>query len=98
MVHQQSGEPNKTLRYKELGEDIMKKLEYEIEAHKKGNGKVGTVAQLQKIMYEVEKMMCENSSKNFIPTFPRIIIDSWDYDNKLGLDLLKFNELYSKIK
>ena len=84
-------------RFRKLGENIKKKIEYEIKAHKKGAGKVGTVVQLQKIIYEVEQMICKKYSNNFAPTYPKVIIDSWDHDSKLGLDLLKFYELYNEI-
>ena len=50
--------------------------------------------QLQTILTELQK---SNMQKNVILSYPRIIVDSWDYSDQLGMELLELEELYRKI-
>ena len=52
------------------------------------------MVQLQTILTELQK---SNTQKNIILSYPRIIVDSWDYSDQLGMELLGLAELYKKI-
>ena len=65
---------------------LQQKIELEIEKVKVGQSKKNMV-QLQTILAE----------KNVILSYPRIIVDSWDYSDELGVELLELAELYRKI-
>ena len=72
---------------------LQQKIELEIEKVKVGQSKKNMV-QLQTILAELQKV---NMQKNVILSYPRIIVDSWDYSDELGVELLELAELYRKI-
>ena len=72
---------------------LQQKIELEIEKVKVGQSKKNMV-QLQTILAELQK---SNMQKNVILSYPRIIVDSWDYSGELGVELLELAELYRKI-
>ena len=72
---------------------LQQKIELEIEKVKVGQIKKNMV-QLQTILAELQK---SNMQKNVILSYPRIIVDSWDYSDELGVELLELAELYRKI-
>ena len=49
--------------------------------------------QLNIILDELNKML---EKKQLPVNFPRFIVDSWDYQDKLGLELLDLVSLYKK--
>lgn len=59
---------------------LQQKIELEIEKVKVGQSKKNMV-QLQTILTELQK---SNMQKNVILSYPRIIVDSWDYSDQLG--------------
>lgn len=72
---------------------LQQKIELEIGKVKVGQSKKNMV-QLQTILAELQK---SNMQKNVILSYPRIIVDSWDYSDELGVELLELAELYRKI-
>ena len=72
---------------------LQQKIELEIEKVKVGQSKKNMV-QLQTILAELQK---SNMQKNVILSYPRIIVDSWDHSDELGVELLELAELYRKI-
>lgn len=60
----------------------------------KGINQLKNQPQLQTILTELQK---SNTQKNVILSYPRIIVDSWDYSDQLGMELLELAELYRKI-
>ena len=72
---------------------LQQKIELEIEKVKVGQSKKNMV-QLQTILAELQK---SNMQKNVIVSYHRIIVDSWDYSDELGVELLELAELYRKI-
>lgn len=52
------------------------------------------VVQLNSILSELQN--CPDCGEKL--KYPHIIIDSWDYSDPLGLELLEFAELYTKIQ
>ncbi len=72
---------------------LQQKIELEIEKVKVGQSKKNMV-QLQTILAQLQK---SNMQKNVILSYPRIIVDSWDYSDELGVELLELAELYRKI-
>ena len=72
---------------------LQQKIELEIEKVKVGQSKKNMV-QLQTILAELQK---SNMQKNVILSYPRIIVDSWDYSDELGVELLELAELNKKI-
>ena len=65
--------------------ELQQKIKLEIEKVKMGQSKKNMV-QLQTILTELQK---SNMQKNVILSYPRIIVDSWDYSDQLGMELLK---------
>ena len=84
MVYNESRRLNKTVKFKNEAENVKIKLESEINAHKLGKGRDGTINQLENICKEIELMI---ESLNYIPSYPRAIVDNWDYSSKLGKQL-----------
>lgn len=72
-------------------------IEQEIEAHRKGMGSVGTETQLIKILAQVKRMKEIMDCKIFVPSYPRIIVDSWDYNSPLTIELLALVTKYEKV-
>ncbi len=73
--------------------ELQQKIKLEIEKVKMGQSKKNMV-QLQTILTELQK---SNMQKHVILSYPRIIVDSWDYSDQLGMELLELEELYRKI-
>ena len=73
--------------------ELQQKIELEIEKVKVGQSKKNIV-QLQTILSELQT---SSRQKNIILSYPRIIIDSWDYSDYLGMELVELAELYKKI-
>lgn len=80
--------------YKKNNMDVQQRIRLEIENIKKGNSK-RNLDQINAILEELRKTL---SNKNLPLSFPRIIVDSWDFQDKLGIDLLKVAELYKQWK
>ena len=72
---------------------LQQKIELEIEKVKVGQSKKNMV-QLQTILIELQ---ASSRQRNVTLSYPRIIIDSWDYSDELGVELLELAELYRKI-
>ena len=73
---------------------LQRKVQEEIENVKQGKSK-RSIVQLQTILNELKN--AENV-QGFIFSFPRMIIDSWDYSDKLGTELMEYTDLYKKWK
>lgn len=73
---------------------LQRKVQEEMENVKQGKSK-RSIVQLQTILNELKN--AENV-QGFIFSFPRIIIDSWDYSDKLGRELMEYTDLYKKWK
>ena len=80
-------------RFNKKNSELQQKIEVEIVKVKEGQSKRNMV-QLQTILTELQK---SNTQKNIILSYPRIIVDSWDYSDELGVELLELAELYKKI-
>ena len=80
-------------RFNKKNSELQQKIEVEIVKVKEGQSKRNMV-QLQTILTELQK---SNTQKNIILSYPRIIVDSWDYSDQLGMELLGLAELYKKI-
>jgi hypothetical protein len=88
------------LKKKELINQIdtcISHIEQEIDNHRKGMGSVGTETQLIKILAEVKRMKEILDFKKFVPSYSWIIIDSWDYNSPLALELLALETKYEKV-
>lgn len=94
MEYNESRRLNKTLKLNKEAENVKNKLESEINAHKSGKGRDGTINQLENIYKEIELMV---ESLNYIPSYPRVIVDTWDYSSELGKQLLDLYEIYKKL-
>jgi hypothetical protein len=95
--HKKSGQSNKTSRFLNLAYRAIGKTDKEIEVCKTNNDEKYYLSQLTKIQLEVKEMISVLSPDKFLPSYPRIIIDSWSYDNRLGEELLNLFELYKKL-
>lgn len=73
--------------------ELQAKVSDEIEKVNKGLSEK-SISQLQAILKELDSM---ERAKGLIISYPRIIIDSWDYSDSLGLELVELAEQYKKI-
>jgi hypothetical protein len=102
MVDKRPEQPYRALTQNQLNlishiDAAIKEIDDEIAAHKKGFGTIGTEKQLDMIKREIEKMKSILNFKEFSPNYPRIIVDSWDYNSELAQKLLDIAEKYRKI-
>ncbi|CAH0345751.1 hypothetical protein [Bacillus sp. CECT 9360] len=97
MVYKQLGRSDKTLKFITLANKTIKEIEKEIIAYQNNNGKDGNLPQLEKILLEVKQMLDLQSPKRYMPSYPRTIVDSWDYKSILGNMLLELNDLYKNL-
>lgn len=81
-------------KYKKKNSDIQQRLRREMEYVKKGQSKKNYI-QLSNILEELKNMM---NNKCLILCYPRIIVDSWDFNDDLGIELLDLAELYKRWK
>ncbi|WP_332651818.1 hypothetical protein [Lysinibacillus sp. 54212] len=94
MVYNEPRKLNKTINFIEKADKVKMKVECEIKAHKLGQGKDGTISQLENFYKDIELMI---ESKSHIPSYPRAIVDSWDFNSELGKQLLDLYEVYKKL-
>ena len=81
-------------KYKKKNVDVQRHVRSEMENIKKGISKKNLV-QLNVILEELEKTL----NNRCLPlSYPRIIVDSWDFQDKLGMELLDLAELYKRWK
>ena len=73
--------------------ELQQKVKEEIEKVKEGQSE-RNIVQLQTILTELQT---SSRQKNIILSYPQIIIDSWDYSDYLGMELVELAELYKKI-
>ena len=81
-------------KYKKKNVDIQQHVRSEMENIKKGISKKNLV-QLNVILDELGKTQ---NNKCLRLSYPRIIVDSWDFQDKLGMELLDLAELYKHWK
>lgn len=81
-------------KFKKKNADIQQHVRNEMENIKKGLSNKN-LTQLETILDELERMM---DNKCLPLVYPRIIVDSWDFNDKLGLELLEIAELYKRWK
>lgn len=98
MVHKQPRRFTLTIEFEDQKKSLHKKLLKAISNHRSGIEDYSSERQLEKIIYEIDEMILVNSAKEFTPSFPRMIVDSWEFNNQLGIELLQFFELYKKVK
>ncbi|MEE1255314.1 MAG: hypothetical protein UHN47_02190 [Lachnospiraceae bacterium] len=56
-----------------------------------------SVEQLEMTIIELNKMNQVRDMREFMPYYPRGISDSWDFNDKLGKELLKVLDSYIKL-
>ena len=79
-------------KYKKNNGNVQQHVRCEIENIKNGFSKKNLV-QLSVILEELEKML---NNKNLPLSYPRIIVDTWDFQDELGMELLNLAELYKR--
>lgn len=79
-------------KYKKKNVGVQQHVRNEIEKIKKGLSKKDIV-QLNVILEELEKTL---NNKCLPLSYPRIVVDSWDFQDKLGIELLDLAELYRR--
>ncbi len=80
-------------RFNKKNSELQQKIEVEIVKVKEGQSKRNMV-QLQTILIELQ---ASSRQRNVTLSYPRIITDSWDYSDQLGVELVELAELYKKI-
>lgn len=53
------------------------------------------ISQLETILRELRD---SEKEKDIILSYPRVIIDSWEYTDALGIELIELADMYKKIK
>lgn len=81
-------------KYKRKNLELQGRLNDEIEKSRNGTGRKN-MEQLTNILNE---LIAIYNQKGKQLSFPRCIVDSWDYTDKLGVNLLDLAELYKKWK
>ncbi|MFZ2539576.1 MAG: hypothetical protein WAX04_11830 [Oscillospiraceae bacterium] len=76
--------------------EVMTALQQETTSVEQGISKK-SIYQLNAINNDLEQMNKIHNSKVFSPSFPRYIIDSWDYSDTLGMELMSLLEIYKKL-
>jgi hypothetical protein len=94
MVYNKPRQLNKSLYFIKEAEKVKTKLECEIKSHKLGQGKYGTISQLENFYKDIELMI---ERKSHIPSYPRAIAESWNFNSELGKQLLDLYEKYKKL-
>ncbi len=101
MVHKRSERSLRAIKLKEkifkLIDEVTLDINSEIKSHEDGIGTEGTISQLKTMLSEIEKMKLFMNPKEFTPYYPIAIVDSWNYNSKLGLKLLDLAEKYKKL-
>ena len=80
--------------YKKKNIDVQQYIKSEMKNIEKGVSEKNFV-QLSIILNELEKTL---NNKCLSLTYPRIIVDTWNFQDKLGKDLLDLAELYKHWK
>ncbi len=80
--------------YNKLNKELQQNVKIEIEKAEKGKSKK-SLSQLQLILSELEKSY---DTPNVNLSFPRLIVDSWDYSDELGIKLINLADKYKRIK
>ncbi|MBQ7782046.1 MAG: hypothetical protein IJ405_08505 [Lachnospiraceae bacterium] len=80
-------------KFVKRNKELQKKIILEIEKVKMGQSKKN-ILQLQAILKDLKE---SSEVKNKTLSYSRIIIDSWDYTDQLGIELIELAELYKKI-
>lgn len=80
-----------TEKFNKKNNELQKKVISEIEKVRVGQSKKN-IFQLQTILNELQ-----NSDKKMTLSYPRFIIDSWDYSDQLGNELIELAALHKKI-
>ncbi len=79
--------------YRKRNGILQEKVAAEIEEVKRGES-AKNMLQLQGILEELKN---SNIRKNIPLYYPQIIVDSWDYSDPLGIELMELAALYEKI-
>lgn len=79
--------------YKKRNSLLQEKIIAEIEEVKRGKS-AKNMLQLQGILEELKN---SSAKKNISLYYPRVIVDSWDYSDQLGIELMELAALYEKI-
>lgn len=74
--------------------ELQKKILVEIDNVKNGLSKKN-ISQLETILRELRN---SEKDRGIALNYPRMIIDSWDYSDMLGVELIELAEMYKKIK
>lgn len=81
-------------KFCKMNQELQQKVSDEIDKAKKGLSKKN-ILQLETILLELHNSEKERGS---VLSYPRLIIDSWDYADLLGIELIELAEMYKKIK
>ena len=83
--------------FQNLARKAIEELESRIEKIQNGELDELKIEQLQFIKQEIGCMLRIKSSVDYTPAYPRIIVDSWDYNSTLGNTLLELHKCYRKL-
>ena len=81
-------------KFYKLNKELQQSVKLEMEKVKKGES-TKSLSQLSLILSELEKSY---DTPNLNLSFPRVIVDSWDYSDELGVKLIIFADQYNNIK
>jgi len=81
-------------RFNKANVEMQQQIKKEIDNVNKGLSNK-SISQLNMILDELKESL---NHKGEVLSYPRMIIDSWDFQDKLGLELLDLAELYKRWK
>lgn len=79
--------------YRKRNSILQEKIVAEIEKAKKGQS-AKNMLQLMRILEELENSCIKTNAPLY---YPHVIVDSWDYSDPLGIELMELAALYEKI-
>lgn len=94
MVHNQPRQTDKAIKFINFAKKIKRDLQNKIQ--NSGSGKYN-LKQLKKIESQINLMIEKCDPNIYTPSYPYIIVDSWEHNDTLGNKLLKLSKLYKKL-
>lgn len=80
---------------KKEGEELIRELELRIS--NSDNIQKKRLETIHSEIFLILNTIKNQPQKRIIISYPHLIVDSWDYLDELGIRLLNFNDMYSKL-
>ena len=84
-------------RFLQRAAEVKRMLKNRIRDFEEDHGSSHRVKQLLKITKEIIQMENALSPGDYVPGYPRMIVDSWDFSSELGEELLGLYQDYKEL-